>query len=185
MEVKLFIHYVMEHCDESGIWKKDHSEYPSKIGVQPIQLKGMLEQLGEELILDTGNHLLLPFFLERSYGKTIVDNPKTRGLISKIEKVAPEWWEKQLKSKRYSCVRETVDMRKDAFKAKVIQTLKEYKQAHKSGKVKTCPTSEQATKFLEYWSRIGDDGRIMKFEMKKYQPWNTRGRMATWIRNDY
>lgn len=177
-QMKLFLHYVMEHCAKSGIWEKDHSEYPEKLGIQPKDLRGIQEQLGTDLILDLGNHLLLPFFLLRSYPNGVV---KKGTALKEIEKLAPKWWKEQLKQGRYKI--SDLEDRKEKFKGRVISVMQEYKKEFDAGERKWCPSTEDANNFFKYWTTVADQGSQMKHEFKQFQPWNTKARFGAWMRN--
>lgn len=176
--MKLFIHFVAEHCNEAGFWKKDHTQYPSVLNINPQQLKGLREQLGSEIILECGNHLFLPFIVFRHYKKGVIRNDT---VLKKLEKQVPDWLKEQLKSGKLK--KEDLEDRKKAFADKITDVLNSYKEELSEGKRSEMPDKQTAKDFYDYWTTIGDQGTMMKFELKKYHPWNTKGRMGQWMRN--
>ncbi|KYG76924.1 hypothetical protein AWW68_18885 [Roseivirga spongicola] len=180
VEMKLFIHYLMEHCSKVGLWTKEHEEYPVKTGINPKQLKGLQEQLGEEIILDFGSHLLLPFFMEYNQHRKNVSLSKTA--LKELNTVCPQWWKEQLASGRYILSDQDLEKRKEAFRKKIIGVMKEYEEEKAQGKREWVPTAEDANLFFKHWSTVADNGHLMKCELKQFKPWNTKGRFGAWMR---
>lgn len=62
-----------------------------------------------------------------------------------------------------------------------LTTKKEIFSNHcRSGEFKELLSKEEIEKFVSYWTEHNDNGKVMRFEMKKNQPFNTKRRMITW-----
>jgi hypothetical protein len=64
----------------------------------------------------------------------------------------------------------TIEERKAIFKSKVIVCEENY-----------IPSLKE---FFDYWSEHNDNGKKMRFEMSKNQPFNIKRRLATWKKNN-
>jgi len=81
------------------------------------------------------------------------------------------------KLKLYINVDEDVDVNKDisiridSFKNKVLENLEKY-------------DSVMLNDFFEYWTESNEGSNVLRFEMRKNQPFDIKRRLVTWKKND-
>lgn len=69
---------------------------------------------------------------------------------------------------------ETLGDRKDKFETSI----------HQMGILNNEYSYDLVNEFYQYWSEHNDNGKKMRFEMSKNQPFNIKRRLATWKKNN-